>query len=448
MSWASIDLAGWGRTCRGAMTACRPERMSEVRTRMREAEPGPGLIAHGAGRAYGDAALNAAGRVMLTRRLDRMLAFDAETGILEAEPGVSFVDLLATFLPRGWLAPATPGTAFATLGGAIANDVHGKNHDRMGSFGDHLAYIDLTLPSGEALRITEASHPALFRATVGGLGLTGIVTGLGLRMMRVPSGAVRVRERRCRDLDAFLERLREVRARATYSVGWIDGLATGGALGRGILEEAEPDPAAELPARRDRRLAMPIDLPGFVLSGATVALFNAAYYRRVPDGGRERLMPYRRFLYPLDAIGQWNRIYGRSGFYQFQCVLPDEDAPQGLRRMLEEISRGGRASFLAVLKTLGGEGRGFLSFPMRGFTLALDFPRRPGVEDLLARLERLTLDHGGRIYLAKDAALSAKGFRAMYPRLPEFQAVLEEVDPERRLNSDMARRLRIRERLR
>ncbi|MDF2763358.1 MAG: linked oxidase protein [Rhodospirillales bacterium] len=446
MSWASIELAGWGRTSRGAMTACRPERVSEIRERMGEAVPGAGLIGHGAGRAYGDAALNAGGRVMLMRRLDRMLAFDPETGLLETEPGVSFADLLAAFLPRGWLAAATPGTAFATLGGAVANDVHGKNHDRMGSFGDHLAWIDLMLPSGEVARVTEGGDPALFRATIGGLGLTGVVVGLGLKLMRVPSGAVRVRERRCRDLDAFLAALNEVRTRSAYSVGWIDGLARGGALGRGILEEAEPEPAAELPARRTRQLSVPVDLPGFVLNGATVGLFNAAYFRRVPEGGRDRLMPYARFLYPLDSIGQWNRIYGRGGFYQFQCVLPDATAPVGLRRMLEEISETGRASFLAVLKTLGGEGRGFLSFPMRGFTLALDFPRRPGVEDLLARLERLTLDHGGRIYLAKDAALSPEGFRRMYTRHPEFEAVLERVDPERRLNSDMARRLKIRER--
>ncbi len=449
MSWADIQLEGWGRIGGGPMTACRPERISEARQPKREAVPGQGLIAHGAGRAYGDAALNAQGRVMLTRRLDRMLGFDPGTGVLEAEPGVTFADLLAAFLPRGWLAPVTPGTAFATLGGAVANDVHGKNHDRVGSFGDHLAFIDLVLPSGEVSRITEGEHPALFRATLGGLGLTGVAIGVGLRMMRVPSAVLRVRERRCGDLASFLEALLEARERAAYSVGWIDGLAKGGALGRGILEEAdpEPEPAADLRPSRNRELGVPVDLPGFLLNSATVGLFNAAYYRRVPEGGRERLLSYQSFLYPLDSIHRWNRIYGRGGFYQFQCVLPETSAPQGLRRMLEEITSAGRASFLAVLKTLGAEGKGFLSFPMRGFTLALDFPRRPGVEELLARLERLTLDHGGRIYLAKDAMMSPGGFRAMYSRLPEFQAVLDEVDPQRRLNSDMARRLRIRERL-
>jgi decaprenylphospho-beta-D-ribofuranose 2-oxidase len=268
-------------------------------------------------------------------------------------------------------------------------------------------------------------------------------------MMRVPSAVLRVRERRCGDLASFLEALLEARKRAAYSVGWIDGLAKGRALGRGILEEADPEPAsaADMRPSRNRGLGVPVDLPGFLLNGATVSLFNAAYYRRVPMGGRERLLSYERFLYPLDSIHRWNRIYGRRGFYQFQCVLPEASAPQGLRRMLEEIASAGRASFLAVLKTLGAEGRGFLSFPMRGFTLALDFPRRRGVEELLTRLERLTLDHGGRIYLAKDALLSSDGFRAMYSRLPEFQAVLDEVDPERRLSSDMARRLRIRERV-
>jgi decaprenylphospho-beta-D-ribofuranose 2-oxidase len=444
VSWAQINLTGWGRTSGGAMTACRPERVSELRERVREGPADGGRIAYGAGRAYGDAALNSQGRVILTRRLNRMLAFDGDSGVLGTEPGVTFNDLLAVFLPRGWLVPATPGTAFATLGGAVANDIHGKNHDRVGSFGDHLTWIDLMLPSGEIVRTTDSERPELFRATIAGLGLTGVIVGIGLRLMRVPSSAVRVRERRCRNLDAFLAALAEARQRATYSVGWIDGLAKGRELGRGLLEEAEPatETVTDTPQRARR---VPMDAPGSVLNPITIGLFNAAYYRRVPVGGRERIVPYRRFLYPLDAISDWNRIYGRGGFFQFQCVLPDASAPSGIRLLLEEIAGSGRASFLAVLKTLGAEGRGHLSFPMRGYTLALDFPRRGGVEDVLRRLERLTLDHGGRIYLAKDAVLSPEGFRAMYPKLPEFQAVLDAIDPEQRLNSDMARRLKIRE---
>jgi decaprenylphospho-beta-D-ribofuranose 2-oxidase len=443
--WAEMDLTGWGRNSHAGASVCRPERVSQAQARMAEAEPERGLIARGGGRAYGDAALNRGGRVMLTTRLDRFLDFDQTTGLLQAEAGVTFADLLHVLLPRGWLAPASPGTAFTTLGGAVANDVHGKNHDRVGSFGDHLAWIELMLPSGEIVRVSQQHRPELFHATIGGIGLTGVIVAIGFRMMRVPSPAVRASERRCRNLDGFLAALSEARRRSTYSVGWIDGLARGAGLGRGILEEAEPVESVAAAARPMRRHRVPLDAPAALLNPASIGLFNALYFRRIPDGGRERLRSYEHFLYPLDTIGDWNRIYGRRGFYQFQCVLPDAAAAGGLARLLETIAGSGRASFLAVLKTLGGDGSGMLSFPMRGFTLALDFPRARGVEELLGRLEGLTLDHGGRVYLAKDSLLSAAGFRAMYPRLSEFRAVLDAVDPERRFNSDMARRLRIRE---
>ena len=444
MIWAEMDLTGWGRNARVRTLTARPERVAQAQARMAEAEPAQGLIARGAGRAYGDAALNQNGRVLLTGRLDRLLDFDPDTGLLQAEPGVTFADLLQVFLPRGWLAPVSPGTAFATLGGAVANDVHGKNHDRVGSFGDHLDWIELMLPGGEVVRVSQ-QQPDLFEATIGGIGLTGVIVGLGLKMMRVSSAAVRVFEQRCPDLDRFLAALSEARECRAYSVGWIDGLARGKGLGRGILEEADPVENVSIADRPARRRRVPFDAPAALLNPVSIGLFNALYFRRVPPQGRERLRAYDRFLYPLDSIADWNRIYGRRGFYQFQCVLPDAHAETGLRRLLETIVNAGRASFLAVLKTLGRDGKGMLSFPMRGFTLALDFPRGPGVAELLARLERLTIDHGGRIYLAKDSLLSPEGLRAMYPRLPEFQAVLDAVDPERRLNSDMARRLRIRE---
>lgn len=443
-AWKKVLLSGWGRAPVAEVEACRPERVAEAGRACADVGA-EGIIAHGGGRAYGDAALNDGGRVMLTRRLDRILAFDPVSGDLVAEPGVTFADLLRTFLPRGFLAPVTPGTAFATLGGAVANDVHGKNHDRMGSFGDHVAWLDLLLPSGETVRISPAARPELFAATIGGIGLTGIVVAVAFRMQRVPSPAVVVRERRIPDLDAFVAAFAEQRSRATYSVGWIDALARGRRLGRGILEVAEPAPAGTavgLGEPRARRV--PFDLPSLALGPRGVAAFNALYYRHVPAAGRERTVPYGRFLYPLDAIHDWNRIYGRRGFHQFQCVLPDESAAHGLRALLETVASARGASFLAVLKTLGGEGRGHLSFPVRGYTLALDFPRRPGIEALMTRLERLTLDHGGRIYLAKDACLSAAGFAAMYPKLGAFRAVLAEVDPEERMVSGMARRLGIR----
>jgi decaprenylphospho-beta-D-ribofuranose 2-oxidase len=440
--WRRGVFTGWGRVARAEMLAARPERVADVARALRSAGP-DGVIVHAAGRSYGDAALNGGGRAILTARLDRLLDFDPATGILVAEAGASFDDLRRVFLPRGFLAPVTPGTAFATLGGAVANDVHGKNQDQAGNFGRHVEWLDLMLPSGEVRRLTPGEW--LFRATVGGLGLTGVVIALALRMMPVPSRFVTLRERRVGDLDAFLDVIAGARNATTYSVGWVDGLAQGAKLGRGIVESAEPAPAD--PADRyaePRRRRLPVDLPAFTLNPRSIGLFNELYWRRIPPRGRERRVAYDRFLYPLDAFADWNRLYGRGGFHQFQCLLPEASSRDGLRDILEACAAAQAASFLAVLKTMGQEGTGLISFGGRGHTLALDFPARPGIDDLLARLERLVLDHGGRIYPAKDSRLSAAGFAAMYPRLPDFQRILADVDPEGRMTSDLARRLAIR----
>lgn len=442
MNWKTLRLTGWGRSSWAEVAACRPERTRETIAAIVAAEKG-GIIAYGGGRSYGDAALNDGGRTILTARLDRLLEFDEATGRIVCEPGVSFYDLLYTFAPRGFLVPVSPGTGFASIGGAVANDVHGKNHDRLGSFGDHVEWFDLALPSGGVVRVSEESHPRLFAATIGGVGLTGVLLAICFRMIRTSSTAVQVTEKRIKNLDAFLEKLEESRNRCTYSVGWIDALAGGNRLGRGILETAEP--ASEGPTVTHRnQWALPFDFPSWVLNPVTVSSFNALYYRRVPSSGRERIIAMNRFFYPLDSVRDWNRLYGKRGLYQFQCVLPDAHSREGLRRLLEETVASRAASFLAVLKTLGGEGRGYLSFPMRGYTLAFDFPRRRVVDELIARLEHITLDYGGRVYLAKDARLSAEGFAAMYPKLRAFRQVLAEVDPEGRMSSDLARRLRIR----
>ncbi len=443
MAWRPLTLAGWGRIGPSDALVARPERLAEALRAMTDSD-GQRLIARGAGRSYGDAAQNGDGRVLLTTRLDRLLAFDEAAGELVAEPGVTFADLLDVFLPRGFLAPVTPGTAFATLGGGVAADVHGKNHESAGSLGRHIRWLDLLLPSGELVRISPTERPDLFAATVGGMGLTGIVLAVCLRLQRVPSNAVVLREERISGLDAFLDRLATEGPRAGFSVGWIDALATGSALGRGILELAEPA-AQGVDAKPPRQRSVPIDFPGLALSSWSVRAFNEVYWRRVPLAGRTRTVGFRQFLYPLDAVSGWNRIYGKRGFRQLQCVVPKAEGAAALRRLLETTSRAGRASFLAVLKAMGEEGFGHLSFPMPGYTLALDIPERPGTAELMRELETITLDHGGRIYLAKDSCLTPEGFARMYPRLDEFRRVLEEVDPEARLSSDLARRLRIRE---
>lgn len=426
------------------MPVARPETMATLRSAILTDERG-GMLPRGAGRSYGDAALNGAGRLVLTERLNRFLDFDPSTGRLVAEAGVTFNEILTTFLPQGWMAMVTPGTAFVTLGGALANDVHGKNHDRDGSFARHVVWFDLLTASGEMLRVDSKDQPELFQATVGGLGLTGIVTTLCLNLRKVPSAAFEVSEERAPDLDRLMAGLARARDSASHSVAWIDALARGKSLGRGVVEAANLAPAGTVMSERHHRhLTLPFDLPPQVLSPLVVTAFNHVYYQRIPAGGRRRLVDARSFLYPLDTIGDWNRLYGRRGFHQFQCAIPEAEAPRALCSLLETIAETRSASFLAVLKTLGGNGPGYLSFPLKGWSLALDFPARPGTVELLARLEALTLDHGGRIYLAKDSAMAPDSVPRMYPELESYRKVLRRVDPEGHWQSDMARRLALR----
>jgi decaprenylphospho-beta-D-ribofuranose 2-oxidase len=439
----NLLLSGWGRFPSARTDAFRPEKLSEVAACLRERD-GP-ILARGAGRSYGDQALNSTGAVVLTERLDRFLSLETEGSAptLTVEAGISLSAIQRLLIPRGFMLPVSPGTGFATVGGAIANDIHGKNHDADGSFGAHVASIDLLTASGDVRRLTPDETPREFWATVGGAGLTGIILAAALRLLKLSSNAVALREERMPDLAAFLNGLRAARAAARFSVGWIDALASGDSIGRGILETA--DLSADGVAVTTRKVkAIPFDLPTFCLSRPSVTLFNTAYYHRVPRAGRQSLRSIEAFLYPLDALAQWNRLYGKPGFSQFQAVLPDDAAETGLRALLNAVGQGGTASFLAVLKTLGAEGRGLLSFPRPGFTLALDLPRRAETGALLARLEAITLDHGGRMYLAKDSALSAAGFARMYPRLAEFQAIAAEMDPAGRFASDQSRRLSLR----
>jgi decaprenylphospho-beta-D-ribofuranose 2-oxidase len=443
MTWTPASLTTWGRVQAAQVAVSRPDDLDGLVAAV-AARHDRGLIVYGGGRSYGDAPLNDGGQTIVTDRLNRVVSFDQASGTIVCEAGVTFYDLLRTFLPRGFLVPVTPGTAFATIGGAVGNDVHGKNHDRAGGFGDHVLWLDLVLASGEVVRVARDTEPDLFAATVAGIGLTGAIHRVCFRMVPVPSCHAAVHERRMPDLESFMAGLAEAREQAPYSVGWIDGLARGTGLGRGILETAEVAAADATAFRLRTPRPIPIDFPGFALNPVSVAVFNHLYYARVPKAGRRREISLETFLYPLDALRAWNRVYGRRGFYQFQCVIPDAEAPRGLRALLEQISGARSASFLAVLKTMGARGHGYLSFPLRGYTLALDFPRRSGIEDLLARLERITLDHGGRIYLAKDALLSATGFARMYPDIGRLREVLARVDPHGRFRSDMARRLGLR----
>ncbi len=444
LTWKSVPLRSWGRQQVAEALVARPERMRDLQAALAaQATPGSRTrLARGAGRSYGDVCLNAGGAVILTERLNRILLFDPQSGLLVAEPGVTFRDLLEVFLPQGFRAPISPGTAFVTLGGAVANDVHGKNQHVDGCFGDWIEWLDLLCADGSVKRLSRNCEPLLFDATVGGLGLTGIVTALCIRLVPVPSPALLVRRRRVHGLAEFIDGFDQAAA-MPYSVGWIDVLAGGAGLGRGILETAEPAPrgAVAPPSPRSKRL--PVDLPGWLLNDLSVRAFNALYWRRAQTEPGAFISNYTRFLYPLDAITDWNRLYGRRGFHQFQCVIPREQGPACVERLLRAAREGGGASFLAVLKVMGKHGRGLLSFAQPGYSLALDFAAGSHIAATFRQLERITRDAGGRIYLAKDSLMSAESFKAMYPGRDAFQQIRAGIDPGRRFSSNLSRRLEL-----
>lgn len=436
------EISGWGRwprrLCRVA-TPADPDALArslapapEISTPEISAPKtsAPTAIARGMGRAYGDCALSPA-LTLSTRRLDRLVAFDPETGLLEAEAGVTLARAIETFLPRGFFPAVTPGTKFVSLGGAIAADVHGKNHHGAGSFGDHVAWFDLVGPDGATRRCAPDRNPGLFRATLGGMGLTGVVTRAAIRLRPVETAWIRQRTLPAPNLDAAIAAF-ESSLDATYSVAWIDCLARGPARGRSLVQIGEHAARAELPPERAAtplaappraRRRVPFDAPAFALNALTVRAFNALYWRAGTraatarsDGRLDgRLVDWDSYFYPLDALLDWNRIYGRRGFAQHQAALPLGPARDALAEMLDAIAASGLGSFLAVLKRFGpGAPERPLSFPIEGYTLALDFPLAPEALTLMDRLDEITLAAGGRIYLAKDSRMTQGTFEAAY----------------------------------
>lgn len=443
----SARLSGWGRY---PTAACRVMRCREDTDVAAVLEDASSLIARGNGRAYGDAALNPAATALMRPR-DRMRAFDPETGRLTCDAGVLLSEVLDAFVPRGWFPPVTPGTRLVTIGGMIAADVHGKNHHRVGSFGRHVERLRLMRADGGIVSCGPGENTDLFRATVGGMGLTGVILDATFRLHPIESAYARQETLACPDLDALMAALDESRD-WTHSVAWIDGVAQGTRLGRGLLMRGEHAPPEALPAtkrsaaltrRPPRRHRVPVDLPAFALNRATVSAFNALYHGRgAARAGREEIVDLETFFYPLDALLDWNRVYGRRGFVQYQCVLPRGQEDE-LRRVLETVAAGGDASFLAVLKLFGpaAPDAGFLSFPREGFTLALDFPVRTRAFQLLDGLDRMVADAGGRIYLAKDARTAPEIVAAGYPDLKRFQSVRSDTGADVRFSSLLSQRV-------
>ena len=443
-----VALTGWGHT---SASVCDLEPVSseaEV-SRLVHSAGRRGVLARGLGRSYGDAAQNGGGRVLDMTGRRGVLGFDPATGVVDVEAGVSIDQLIREFLPRGWFVPVTPGTRQATVGGAIAADVHGKNHHTHGSFGDHVEALTLVTADGQPHRLTPTDP--LFWATVGGMGLTGVIVRASVRLTPVETSTVLVETWRCPDLDSVMAAMADD-DKYEYSVAWIDSLAKGAHLGRSVLTRGRFATRAELPARqRPEPLAFsartlvtaPPGVPSGLLNQVTVAAFNEVWYRKAPRHREDEPQSVNTFFHPLDGVAEWNRIYGRRGLLQYQVLVPLE-ASETIREIAEAFSSHGLASFLSVLKRMGPGNPGMLSFPGPGWTLAIDVPAGdPEVGQLLDRLDESVVAVGGRSYFAKDARMRPATAHAMYPRLAEWNAIRQDVDPDGLFISDLARRLQL-----
>ena len=387
------------------------------------------MLAVGLGRSYGDCCLNSSGRLVDMSRLDRIIALDTEAGWVAAEAGLSLDSLLRIIVPRGWFLPTTPGTRFVTLGGAVANDVHGKNHHSSGAFGCSVRGLQLVRSDCPAAELSMASNAPRLRATIGGLGLTGIIATVELKLTQIASAYLDVETIPFGRLREFFDLASQSVGDHEHTVAWVDCASGGAKLGRGIFQRARWRDDGDLrPHDLAGALSVPLDLPGFALNRFSVKLFNAIYYRAQRSmAGRQRVH-YAAFFYPLDKLQRWNRLYGSRGLYQYQCVLPLRNAESAMQELLAEITRAGAGSFLAVLKTFGTKrSPGLLSFPMEGATLALDFPNRgPATLALMGRLDTIVENAHGRLYAAKDGRMPATMFRAGYP---EWQKFASHIDP-------------------
>ena len=403
------------------------------------------FIARGNGRCYGDASL--AERTISTLKFDKILSFDIDKGVFECQSGITLDQILTIIVPGGWFLPVTPGTKFITIGGALASDVHGKNHHIDGSISNHVVEFDLVLESGEVITCSPDVYPDLFEATCGGMGLTGVISRVKFRLKKIETSFIRQKQIKAENLQELIE-LFDTYKDYTYSVAWIDCLKKGDHFGRSILmlgEHAKVDELSEaqrnapLKVPGNKQIVFPINMPWWVLNKLTVKAFNFLYYAKNLKKEINNIVSYEPFFYPLDKVLHWNRLYGKPGFVQYQFVLP-LDAKQGLVEILHRISDEGLGSFLAVLKVFGKQ-ESMISFPKEGYTLALDFPVRKGLLGFLDELDELVLKYDGRLYMSKDARMKPEMLKGGYPELEKFKNIIKKYNPNGKIRSAQSDRL-------
>lgn len=444
----SLSLCGWGNTHQAETKAYRPEATTHTERPCSEAS----LIAYGSGRSYADAALNANATV-LTQRLNRFRAFDINTGLMTIEAGVTLAEIMEAAIPRGWFVPVLPGTRFVTAGGAVACNVHGKNHVRTGNFGTHVRSFTLRMANGEVRECTPETTPELFWATTSGMGMTGIIQTVTVQLRAIKSLSLRTETRTVSNLQQMVECFREAVESHEYTVGWIDHFSKGEQLGRGVFEKANhismDEGGASLTSYTPPKSGptIPRCFPSFALNKLSMALYNRLRFGKYNEQWKAETKAFDSFFHPLDSLQHWNRMYGKKGFYQYQCIIPESaNVAEQLQQLLKQIQQAGLFSFLAVMKYHREADASPLCFPLRGFSLALDFPAHPKLGELTTALDEQLCNWGGRIYLAKDGLLTPQHFQRMYgEKLPAWRSTLQQVDPQKKFNSLMSDRLGFRE---
>lgn len=427
-------ISGWGNYPKTEAKLLKPSSNTLLRSNVQKAKS---FISRGMARSYGDSSISS--EVIKTTYLDHFLEFDTIKGLLTAEAGITLQEILKVVVPKGWFLPVTPGSSYVTLGGAIASDVHGKNHHITGTFGQYIKSMNVMLGSGDILSISSSESADLFSATCGGMGLTGVIVSATVQLIPIKSSLISQKTIKAKSIEETIEAFNE-NSSSTYSVAWLDCFAKGKSQGRSILMLGEHEDSGGLELGIKNLITIPFYASSSLLNPMTIKIFNIAYWNKAQHN-QKKIVPLMPYFYPLDAIGSWNKLYGKAGFLQYQCVIPQENCITNLKILLAEIAQSGNCSFLAVLKKLGKANDNLLSFPIEGYTLALDFKLTMSTIKMIHKLDNLIVGMGGRVYLTKDAVMQESTFKATYPKWEEFEHVRDKYKAIGKFSSMQSKRL-------